>query len=373
MIGRAAYHRLCAMGAHSSYYIGRSYRCQGSFDKPGIVGLYYGPLGRSCRPQLFLCIFAVSCQSVALSNLVRQVGPVGRCTLHFSFRICYKEVSFMAAAVSTQGLTKKYLDVWNKAEITAVDALTLDVEEGEIFGFLGRNGAGKTTTIKMLLGLIFPTEGAASVLGKPLGDIQAKSQTSYVPENPYFYESMTGWDVLDFYARLYRIGEPERSKRVQKCLEDVRLDPKAWKRPLRGYSKGMLQRIGIAQALINDPKLLFLDEPTSGLDPIAHAELRDIIVNVGRQGKTVFLSSHQLADVELVCSRIAIIHKGKMLEIGKISDLTAGEKVEIRAEGLSNGIVKQIEGVTGAVEQNDGRIRIPSTDADKVTSVIDLV
>src|SRR2546421_5320148 len=279
----------------------------------------------------------------------------------------------MAAAVSTKGLTKKYLDVWNKAEITAVDNLTLDVEEGEIFGFLGRNGAGKTTTIKMLLGLIFPTEGTATVLGKPLGDIEAKAHVSYLPEEAYFYENMTGWDILDFYARLFRIGEPERSKRVQRALEDVYLQKDAWRRPLRGYSKGMRQRIGIAQALINDPKLLFLDEPTSGLDPIAHAELRDIIVNVGRQGKTVFLSSHQLPDVELVCSRIAIIHKGKLLAMGKINELTAGEKVEIRAEGVSNGIIKQIEGITGALEQNDSRIRIPSADAEMVTAVVDLV
>ena len=279
----------------------------------------------------------------------------------------------MAAAVSTQGLTKKYLDVWNKQEITAVDNLNIEVQEGEVFGFLGRNGAGKTTTIKMLLGLIFPTEGTAQVLGKPLGSIEAKAQVSYLPENPYFYESMSGWDVLDFYARLFRIGEPERSKRVQKVLEDVRLDPKAWKRPLRGYSKGMLQRIGIAQALINDPKLLFLDEPTSGLDPIAHAELRDIIVNVGRQGKTVFLSSHQLPDVEMVCSRVAIIHRGKLLNQGKIADLTSGEKVEIRARGALNGTVAKIKEITGTVEQNDGWIRIPSADPDMVTSVIDLV
>src|SRR5258708_5775876 len=174
----------------------------------------------------------------------------------------------MAAAISIQGLTKNYLDVWNKTEITAVDRLNLEVEEGEVYGFLGRNGAGKTTTIKMLLGLIFPTEGSAVVLGKPLGDIDAKSQLSYLPEEAYFYESMSGWDILDFYARLFRITEPERSKRVQKCLEDVYLDPKAWKRPLRGSSKGMRQHIGIAQALINDPKPLFLDEPTSGLDPI---------------------------------------------------------------------------------------------------------
>lgn len=279
----------------------------------------------------------------------------------------------MAAAISTQGLTKKYLDVWNKTEITAVDNLTLEVEEGEVFGFLGRNGAGKTTTIKMLLGLIFPTEGTGTILGKPMGDIEAKSQCSYLPENPYFYESMSGWDVLDFYGRLFRIPEPERSKRIQKVLEDVHLDPKAWRRPLRGYSKGMLQRIGIAQALINDPKLLFLDEPTSGLDPIAHAELRDIIVNVGRQAKTVFLSSHQLHDVEMVCSRIAIIHRGKLLAMGKISELTAGEKVSIEADGVTNGVVEKIESFAGSVEKNNGRIRIPAADVDKVSAVIDLV
>jgi ABC-2 type transport system ATP-binding protein len=279
----------------------------------------------------------------------------------------------MAAAVSIQGLTKKYLDVWNKAEITAVDHLNLEVEEGEIYGFLGRNGAGKTTTIKMLLGLIFPTEGSATVLGKPLGDIDAKSQLSYLPEEAYFYESMSGWDILDFYGRLFRIPEPERGKRVEKCLKDVYLDPKAWKRPLRGYSKGMRQRIGIAQSLINDPKLLFLDEPTSGLDPIAHAELRDIIVNVGRQGKTVFLSSHQLADVEMVCDRVSIIHRGKLLKSGTISELTSGEAVEIRAENIQNGTLEKIRAITGQLEQNNGMIRIPSALPEHVNDVVDLV
>ncbi len=279
----------------------------------------------------------------------------------------------MAAAISIQGLTKKYLDVWNKAEITAVDNLTLEVEEGEIFGFLGRNGAGKTTTIKILLGLIFPTEGTATVLGKPLGDIAIKSQVSYLPENPYFYESMSGWDLLDFYGRLFRISEPDRSKRITKCLEDVRLDPKAWRRPIRGYSKGMLQRVGIAQALINDPKVLFLDEPTSGLDPIAHAELREIVANVGKAGKTVFLSSHQLDDVQRVCSRISIIHAGKLRVTGRIDELTAGEKVEIQADGISNGVVAKLKELVGAVEENNNIVRIASTDTDKVSDIIDLI
>jgi ABC-2 type transport system ATP-binding protein len=279
----------------------------------------------------------------------------------------------MAAAVSIQGLTKKYLDVWNKAEITAVDNLNLEVGEGEIFGFLGRNGAGKTTTIKMLLGLIFPTSGSATVLGKPVGDTDAKAQISYLPEEAYFYESMTGWDCMDFYGRLFRIPEPQRSKRIQKALEDVFLDPKAWRRPLRGYSKGMRQRIGIAQALINDPKLLFLDEPTSGLDPIAHRELRDIIVNVGKQGKTVFLSSHQLPDVELVCSRVAIIHQGKLLASGTIQDLTTGDTVEISADKVSDSLAGKIRGLVPAAELVGQRLHIAAADPSKVNDVVDLI
>ena len=277
------------------------------------------------------------------------------------------------AAVSIQGLTKTYLDVWTKTEIRAVDNLSLEVEEGEVFGFLGRNGAGKTTTIKMLLGLIFPTAGTATVLGKPIGDIEAKARISYLPEEAYFYEGMTGWDMMDFYARLFRIAEPERSQRIKKALEDVFLDPQAWHRPLRGYSKGMRQRIGIAQALINDPELLFLDEPTSGLDPIAHAELREIIVNVGRRGKTVFLSSHQLPDVELTCSRVAIIHQGRLLRTGKTEELVAGDKVEILFEGGDTTLVEKIREIAGTCEQKNGAMRVPAVDPKDVNPIVDLI
>ena len=250
----------------------------------------------------------------------------------------------MAAAVSIQGLTKKYLGV-GTGEVTAVNNLNLEVEEGEIFGFLGRNGAGKTTTIKMLLGLIFPTAGDANILGKPMGDNAIKAQISYLPEETYFYDSMTGWDLLDFYGRLFKIPEPERSRRVKLSLEKVRLQPDAWKRNIRGYSKGMRQRTGIAQALINDPKLLFLDEPTSGLDPIAHAELRDIVGSLKDEGKTVFLSSHQLADVELICTRVAIIHRGKLLKTGTIRELVSGERTEMivaQGKNLVNGTFEKL-------------------------------
>ena len=281
----------------------------------------------------------------------------------------------MAAAISIQGLTKKYLGV-GTGEVTAVNNLNLEVEEGEIFGFLGRNGAGKTTTIKMLLGLIFPTAGDANILGKPMGDNIIKNELSYLPEETYFYDGMTGWDLLDFYGRLFKIPEPERSRRVKMSLEKVRLQPDAWKRNIRGYSKGMRQRTGIAQALINDPKLLFLDEPTSGLDPIAHAELRDIVGSLKDEGKTVFLSSHQLADVELICSRVAIIHRGKLLKVGTIRELVSGERTEIIAQGsnLVNGTFEKLRALApDAVKDGANGVRLSSDDREKVTAIIDLV
>ena len=282
----------------------------------------------------------------------------------------------MAAAISIQGLTKKYVDVWQKQEVVAVNNLNLEVQEGEIFGFLGRNGAGKTTTIKMLLGLVFPTAGDATLLGKAMGDNAVKTQLAYLPEETYFYDSMTAWDLLDYYGRLFRISEPERSRRVQTCLEKVRLQPDAWRRNIRGYSKGMRQRTGIAQALINDPKLLFLDEPTSGLDPIAHAELREIVASLKDEGKTVFLSSHQLADVEIICSRVAIIHRGKLLTTGTIKELTAGERTEITVQGkaVTNGLMTRLQAIVPDTERlGSDTLMLRTEDDEQVTAIIDLV
>lgn len=282
----------------------------------------------------------------------------------------------MAAAISIQGLTKKYVDVWQKQEVVAVNNLNLEVQEGEIFGFLGRNGAGKTTTIKMLLGLVFPTAGDATLLGKAMGDNSVKSQLAYLPEETYFYDSMTAWDLLDFYGRLFRIPEPDRSRRVQICLEKVRLQPDAWRRNIRGYSKGMRQRTGIAQALINDPKLLFLDEPTSGLDPIAHAELREIVASLKDEGKTVFLSSHQLADVEIICSRVAIIHRGKLLTTGTIKELTAGERTEVVIQGkaVNNGLLNRLQAIAPDTEKTGSdTLLLRTDDDDQISAIIDLV
>lgn len=281
----------------------------------------------------------------------------------------------MAAAIEIQGLTKEYVDIWRKQRVEAVKNLTLTVEEGEIFGFLGRNGAGKTTTIKMLLGLLFPTSGDATLLGKPMGDNTVKNLLSYLPEETYFYDSMSAWDLLDFYARLFKIPGGERERRIRISLEKVRLQPEAWKRNIRGYSKGMRQRTGIAQALINDPKLLFLDEPTSGLDPIAHAELRDIVGSLRGEGKTVFLSSHQLADVELICTRVAIIHNGKLLITGTIKELTAGDVTEITLQGkeLRNGVLPKLQAIAPVSEHADDLLHITATETDKVGAIIDLV
>src|ERR1051326_2888719 len=258
----------------------------------------------------------------------------------------------MAAAIQIQGLTKKYLQ---RGEVVAVDNLTLDVEEGEIFGFLGPNGAGKTTTIKMLLGLIFPTSGTATMLGRPIGDVDVRRQVSYLPESPYFYDHLTGGELLDFFGRLFGMDETARRRRVDELMELVGLKNDKQKQ-LKQYSKGMLQRIGIAQALVNDPKLLIFDEPTSGLDPVAHIEIRKLIESLRTQGKTIFLSSHQLSDVELVCDRISIMNFGKLEKLGRVDDLLAEGRTEITATGIAADLLGRLGDNGASVDQDNGRV-----------------
>ncbi|MDO8683272.1 MAG: ABC transporter ATP-binding protein [Armatimonadota bacterium] len=258
----------------------------------------------------------------------------------------------MADAIQIRDLSKVYRNYFTKEDILAVDSLNLDINEGEIFGFLGPNGAGKTTTIKMLLGLIFPTSGKATVLGKPAGDIEVKRRISYLPESPYFYEYMSGMEALVFYARLFGMSRAESEKKADKLLAQVGL-AQAKSKSLREYSKGMLQRIGIAQALVNDPSLLFLDEPTSGLDPIAHMDIRDLIVSLREQGKTVFLSSHQLTDVEMVCDRVSIMVAGKLLKMGSVDELLKGGATEIVARKLSKDALEQLRSIAHNVDEKD--------------------
>lgn len=278
----------------------------------------------------------------------------------------------MESAIKIEGLTKEYLNKATNKMVRAVDELHLEVYQGEIFGFLGPNGAGKTTTIKMLLGLIFPTKGDAWIFGKPIGDVSVKRQIAYLPESPYFYEYLTGRQVLDFYARLFGIPAAERKKKVDALLDMVGLSRDGDK-TLRNYSKGMLQRIGVAQALINDPILLFLDEPTSGLDPMARLEIRDLIIRLKQQGKTVFLSSHQLLEVELICDRVSILNRGKLLKAGRLEDLLPSGRVEIVAENVDDGTVEKIRALGGHVQRADGRVVVQQPDDASVNKVLDII
>ncbi|MCX7993192.1 MAG: ABC transporter ATP-binding protein, partial [Fimbriimonadales bacterium] len=269
-------------------------------------------------------------------------------------------------------LTKRYSGLWSKHPVDAVKNLNLEVYRGEIFGFLGPNGAGKTTTIKVLLGIIYPTEGEAYVLGKPAGDPKNHYKISYLPENPYFYDYMTGREILTFYAKLFGIPEPARSKRVNELLDRVGLS-RAADQPLRTYSKGMQQRIGLAQCLLNDPDLLILDEPTAGLDPIAHIDIRDMILDLRDQGKTLFISSHQLSDVERVCDRVAILNRGVMVQLGRIEELLAGGHVEVIADKVPDNAVEPIRQLGGKVSLHDGRLIVEQPDNGSVDRVIDIV
>lgn len=278
----------------------------------------------------------------------------------------------MGTAIKIDGLTKTFRMLMHKDPVKAVDDLSLEVNEGEIFGFLGPNGAGKTTTIKMLLGIIFPSSGSAQILGKPAGDIDTKKQISYLPESPYFYEYMTGPELLDFYGRIFGLSASERQDKIDQLLKSVGLHLDR-RKPLSQYSKGMLQRIGIAQALINDPKLLILDEPTSGLDPIAHMDIRDLILNLKAQGKTVFLSSHQLSDVEMVCDRVSILNRGKLLKVGQLCELLAGGKVEITVSGLEDSAAGKLKESCASVEQRNGCYVILQPEGPCVNETIDAI
>lgn len=277
----------------------------------------------------------------------------------------------MALAIKTEGLTKTYKGLGKSHRVVAVDHLNLEVEEGQIFGFLGPNGAGKTTTIKMLLGLIFPSEGQAWVLDKPIGDISIKRQISYLPESPYFPDHLSAGELLDFYARLFGIPAGERAKRIDQLLELVGLPND--RKPLREFSKGMLQRAGIAQALINNPKLLFFDEPTSGLDPIAHTDIRDLILRLRDEGKTVFLSSHQLSDVELVCDRVAILNRGKLVRIGDVEDLRAGTEIEMVVDSPDESTANELRKLANRVVPKETRLLLYHHDEQVIGHMIDLV
>jgi ABC-2 type transport system ATP-binding protein len=230
----------------------------------------------------------------------------------------------MAPAIRIDELTKDYwTGFWRKRPYRALDRLSLDVEAGEVFGFLGPNGAGKTTTLKLLMQLIFPTGGRAEILGRPVGDVRARQRIGYLPENPYFYDYLTAEELLQYFARLFGCSGADARTRTAALLDRVGIPPERRRQQLRKYSKGMIQRVGIAQALLNDPEVIFLDEPMSGLDPLGRREVRSLILELRDQGRTVFFSSHILADAEALCSRVAVVAGGQLAAAGRLTDILA--------------------------------------------------
>jgi len=224
------------------------------------------------------------------------------------------------SVIQIRNLTKVYRDFWGRKKVQALNSLSLDVKPGEVFGLLGPNGSGKTTTLKLLLGLLFPTEGEITVLGKPAHDVEKNERIGYLPEESYLYRFLNADETLDFYGRLFNMSAQVRKERKDQLIELVGLQ-QARRRQLKEYSKGMTRRIGLAQALINDPDLVLLDEPTSGLDPLGTRDMKDMILRLREQGKTVVMCSHLLADVQDVCDRIAILYSGELKVIGSVAEL----------------------------------------------------
>ena len=263
---------------------------------------------------------------------------------------------------------------WGR-RVTAVDGVSLEVHQGEVFGFLGPNGAGKTTTVKMLMGLIYPSGGSATLFGRPVGDPVAKAKVGFLPESPYFYDYLTGREFLKFYGHLFGFFGATLEKRVDELLNLVGMTH-ARDLQLRKFSKGMLQRVGIAQALINDPELIILDEPMSGLDPIGRKEVRDLILRLKESGKTVMFSSHILHDAEVLCDRVAMIMKGKLVACGQVSDLIergTTQEVEMVIDRLLPEALDRIKPLATKVVLQGERVMVALTSQQNVDQAIDIV
>jgi ABC-2 type transport system ATP-binding protein len=257
--------------------------------------------------------------------------------------------------VETRSLTKIYRDFWGRRKKTALNALDLRIRRGEIFGLLGPNGSGKTTTIKLLLGLLFPTSGEATVFGQPAVDVRKNERIGYLPEESYLYRFLNAEETLDFYGRLFNMPSSVREQRAAQLIRDVGLENDR-KRTLREYSKGMRQRIGLAQALINDPELVILDEPTSGLDPLGTIWMKELILDLREKGKTILMCSHRLDDVQDVCDRIAILYGGDLQEFGEVRKLVEDAKrVELRATNLplTDALRNDLEAV---IQKHGGKV-----------------
>lgn len=249
------------------------------------------------------------------------------------------------AVIEIRNLSKIYRDFWGRKKVRALNSLSLDVYKGEVFGLLGPNGSGKTTTLKLLLGLLFPTEGEIRILGEPASNVSKNERIGYLPEESYLYRFLNAEETLDFYGRLFNMPPSVRRERTEKLLDQVKISH-ARKRQLKEYSKGMTRRIGLAQALINDPDLVLLDEPTSGLDPLGNRDMKDLILDLKQQGKTILMCSHLLADVQDVCDRIAILYGGELKVLGRVDELLKSQnQTQILSSQLSPEAVTEIEAV----------------------------
>jgi ABC-2 type transport system ATP-binding protein len=260
------------------------------------------------------------------------------------------------AVIEIRNLSKIYRDFWGRKKVRALNSLSLDVYKGEVFGLLGPNGSGKTTTLKLLLGLLFPTEGEIRILGQPASDVRKNERIGYLPEESYLYRFLNADETLDFYGRLFNMTAAQRKERAEKLLDQVKITH-ARKRQLKEYSKGMTRRIGLAQALINDPDLVLLDEPTSGLDPLGNRDMKDLILDLKKQGKTVLMCSHLLADVQDVCDRIAILYGGELKVLGRVDELLKSQnQTQVLSSQLSPAAQAEVEAVLkkhGATYQVD--------------------
>lgn len=260
----------------------------------------------------------------------------------------------MSIIIEIENLTKDYeVGFWKKKKVRALDDLTLSVESRQIFGFLGGNGAGKTTTIKILMSLIFPTAGRANILGEDISNVKMHKRIGYCPENPYFYDYLKASELMMYFAELFGLDKAKGKQKTEELLTKVGLEEKDWNKQLRKFSKGMLQRVGIAQSLINEPEIVFLDEPMSGLDPIGRREVRELIAELRTNGTTVFMSTHILSDIEALCDNVAILRNGKLAATGKLDDLLtqSGEmqSFEIVLKGLTaESLQAEIDKISGA-------------------------
>ena len=278
--------------------------------------------------------------------------------------VYFRVIDMAQNVIETRNLTKIYRDFWGRKKVRALNSLSMSVEKGEVFGLLGPNGSGKTTTMKLLLGLLFPTEGEVTILGKPATDVTKNEHIGYLPEESYLYRFLNAEETLDFYGKLFNMSAKVRRDRAKQLIERVGLNH-AKRRQLKEYSKGMTRRIGLAQALINDPDLILLDEPTSGLDPIGSRDMKDMIVKLKEEGKTVVMCSHLLGDVQDICDRIAILDGGELKVFGKVQDLLKDQGVtQLKTSRLSDQALADVKAVLAKHNAELLNVDLPTTNLE---------